>query len=308
MKQKNRKTLLLAAILLLCNFTSVSIAETLVLTAKPDSPQDTRYEYPELVLKRILEVTHESHGPARMQHAEVTMSRDRTLDELVDGQNIHLTVEAAKPDWVNNLLPVYIPVRKGVQGYRIFLIHRDSQTQLSGVTNLEQLKQIPTGAGSQWSTAKVMRDEGFNLVTGPKFDGLFWMLMGDRFRTFGRGINEAPLELASREKLFPNMVIEKSLGLYLPLPTFFFVSPAHPQLAQRIGEGLKIMIADGSLDDIFYAYHLEMIESAALSQRRIFPVRNNTLPKEVPLNTQEYWFKPGDEALYRARKNLVGQR
>jgi len=271
------------------------VAMETILTVRPDSASDTRYEYPELMLKKIVEVTRDDFGPAKVEHAASSMSRDRLLKELADGQVIHVMAEAPKAVWVNALKPIYIPIRKGVQGYRVFLIDRESQAQLSKINTLEELKQIKTGAGAQWSTAKVLRDSGFNLVTGRKFDGLFWMLMGGRFITFGRGINEAPVELAARKDVFPNMVIETDLALYLPLPTFFFVSPNKPQLAQRIEIGLIRMIESGEFDQIFYSYHLKMIEDAKLGTRKIFNVNNPTLPDAVPFDTRKYWYKPGDE-------------
>lgn len=285
---------------------SVALAGNLlamdILTTKPESATDTRYEHAELVLKHLLKITESQYGTAQLKHATDVMSRDRALEELIKGENIHIAAETAKAEWVSNLIPIYIPVNKGITGYRIFLISKDSQEALSKITDIEQLKKIKTGSGNQWSTTKVMRTAGFEVVATTKLEGLFWMLMGDRFQTFARGINEAPSELASHQKLFPDMRIEETLALYIPLPTFFFVSPKHPKLAERIKTGLETMIADGSFDEIFYDYHLKMIEEAKLQNRKIFPVANETLPKEVPLDIAHYWYKPGDEIEYKKRK------
>lgn len=269
-----------------------------VLTTRPESATDIRYEHAELVLKHLLKITEKDYGPAELKHATEVMSRDRALAELIKGDTIQVAAETAKAEWVESLIPIYVPVNKGITGYRIFLISKDSQAELARITTIDELKKIKTGTGTQWSTTKVMRAAGFNIVATTKLEGLFWMLMGDRFMTFARGINEAPVELASHQQQFPDMRIEETLGLYIPLPTFFFVSPKHPKLAERIKTGLNIMIADGSFDEIFYGYHIKMIEDAKLNSRKIFPVANLTLPKEVPLNDDRYWYKPGDELEY----------
>lgn len=272
-----------------------------VLTTKPESATDIRYEHAELVLKHLLKITESQYGPSQLKHATDVMSRDRALNELIKGDNIHIAAETAKAEWASSLIPIYIPVNKGITGYRIFLISKDSQEALSKITTIEELKKVKTGSGTQWSTTKVMRSAGFNVIATTKLEGLFWMLMGDRFQTFARGINEAPSELVSHQQLFPDMRIEETLALYIPLPTFFFVSPKHPKLAERIRKGMEMMVADGSFDEIFYDYHIKMIEAAKLQNRRIFPVPNDTLPNEVPLDVAHYWYKPGDELEYKKR-------
>lgn len=288
----------LAAIFLLL-LTSISSAATVdVITSRPETATDIRYEHANLVLKHLLKVTEKQFGPAEFKEAAEIMSRDRTLSELIKGEKIHIAAEAAKPEWVRDLTPIYIPINKGITGYRVFLISKDSQARLAKITTLEELKQLKTGSGTQWSTTKVLKDAGFKVIGTTKLEGLFWMLMGDRFEVFPRGINEAPSELASHQTLFPDMRIEENLAVYIPLPTFFFVSPKQPKLAERIKVGLEMMYADGSFDEIFYSYHMKMIENAKLGNRKIFPLANLTLPKEVPLDEARYWFKPGDELSY----------
>lgn len=271
-------------------------AETLeVITTKPENAKDTRYEHAGLVLKHLLKITEKQYGPATLREANEPMSRDREFAELTKGEYLHVAAESAKSEWVKDLIPIFVPVNKGITGYRVFLISKNSQSELAKITTLEELKKIKTGAGSQWSSTPILKNAGFNVISTPKLEGLFWMLMGDRFQVFPRGINEAPNELAAHKALFPDMRIEENLAVYIPLPTFFFVSPKHPKLAERIKVGLDMMYADGSFNDIFYAYHMKMIADAKLGSRKIFPLENPTLPKEVPLKEARYWFKPGDE-------------
>ena len=104
-----------------------------------------------------------------------------------------------------------------------------------------------------------------------------------------------PKPHSEKRGLVPDLRIEETLAVYIPLPTFFFVSPNQPKLAERIKVGLEMMYADGSFDEIFYSYHMKMIADAKLGSRKIFPLANLTLPKEVPLDEARYWFKPGDE-------------
>ncbi|MDN3720699.1 hypothetical protein QW131_19215 [Roseibium salinum] len=71
--------------------------------------------------------------PAKVVHAQAEYSRDRVLQELITGRNIHVVAEAPKPGWEEKLIPIRIPIRKGIQGYRLFLINQQDQAALAKV-------------------------------------------------------------------------------------------------------------------------------------------------------------------------------
>ena len=60
----------------------------------------------------------------------------------------------------------------------------------------------------------------------------------------------------------------------------------------QIEAGLKIMLRDGSLQDIFLRHHGQMIQSTRFCERRIFRLDNPFLGPETPLDKPEYWFDP----------------
>ena len=200
--------------------------------------------------------------------------------------------EAPKPDWEKRLIPIRIPIRKGIQGFRTFLILKKNQPMLSNITTLAALKKIPTGSGQQWSTTRVLKDNNFNVKVGNNYEGLFNMLVFNRFVTFGRGINETAVEFESHKDQFPELAIEKDLLLFIPLPTYFFVSPKHPKLAERIETGLSAMLEDGSFDALFNEEFGELIKKSNLQHRRMFKISNPNLSPETPLDIERYWYNP----------------
>ncbi len=260
-----------------------------VITLKPYDYEDQRYRYVEILLAKTPEAAGVS---ARIVQAETQYSRDRLLQELILGETIHVVAEAPKPGWEEKLIPIRVPIRKGIQGYRLFLINAQDQPALSKVGSLEELMSFATGSGAQWSTRRVMEEAGFDVVVSEDYTRLFDMLKLRRFVTFGRGINEVFNEQASFSGQNKDLVVEKSLCLFIPLPTYFFVSPAHPELAKQIEAGLKKMIADGSFDEHFLAYHRDDILRARLSKRKIFSISNSNLSRETPLDEPSYWFDP----------------
>ncbi|MDX5299983.1 MAG: hypothetical protein LPK85_13665, partial [Gammaproteobacteria bacterium] len=147
------------------------LAAEIVLVNRPESPDDRRYEYPETLLQAILDRTAPEYGPARVERAAQVMSRERIFAALKHtGNQLHVLAEAPKPGWEEALIPIRIPIRKGIQGYRVFLIKRAHQPLLEKVHSLEALAALPTGAGAQWSTAPVMTAAGFNVVLGSSYE------------------------------------------------------------------------------------------------------------------------------------------
>jgi hypothetical protein len=267
-----------------------------VLVNRPSTIEDRRYEYPHKLLEEILKVTEIEYGHATIQETFLRMPRDRTLRELEKGVNIHVMAEASKPSWEQRLIPIRIPIRKGIQGYRTFLILKKNQTLLSKITTLEQLKKIPTGSGRQWATTDILEKNGFFVKTGNNYQGLFSMLIKERFMTFGRGINETAEEYNRLKGKFPALGIEQDLLLYIPLPTYFFVSPQKPELAKRIEAGLKLIINNGSFDKMFNDEFSELINNANLTNRRIFRISNPNLSPQTPLHIEHYWYSPSNIA------------
>ncbi len=266
-------------------------ANEVILINRPLSVKDNRYKYPEILLKKILDVTADNYGIAHIQHAKLEMKRDRIFINLIEGTKIHVMAEAPKPGWESQLIPVRIPIRKGIQGFRTFLILKKNQIMLSKIKTIEEFKKIPTGSGQQWSTTRVLTENGFNVVTGVDYEGLFKMLMKDRFITFGRGINETSVEYAQRKNIYPDLAIEQNLLLYIPLPTYYFVTPKKPELAERIEKGLITLIDNGTFDVFFNQHFGEIIKNANLSKRKIFKISNPNLSSLTPLNIKKYWYQ-----------------
>ncbi|MES0881150.1 hypothetical protein [Roseibium sp. SCP14] len=260
-----------------------------IVTLKPHGQEDGRYRYVEILLEKIL---GKAGSQAKVAQAQTRYSRDRLLQELIKGENIHVIAEAPKPGWEEQLLPIRIPIRKGLQGYRLFLINRQDQAALANVNSLEELQDFATGSGAQWSTRSVMEQAGFQVVTSEDYEALFKMLKLRRFVTFGRGINEVFKEQESFAGGNGDLIVEKTLCLFIPLPTYFFVSPAHPELAKLIELGLKQMIADGSFDQHFLTFHHADLSRANLSKRKIFSISNPNLSGQTPIGEPSYWLDP----------------
>jgi len=251
--------------------------------------QDRRADYYFRVVEKALEKTAADY-PAYEFKRPPHMSHSRVIAEMEEGGSRDWGVFPFNPEFSKKLILIDIPIAKGILGYRVFLIRKDAQEKLRAVNTLDDLKALRLGSGQDWNITRVFRTAGFNLVTGASYDGLFEMLLNDRFDFFPRGVNEIIDEFDQRKDKFPDLAIDDAVLLYTPLPVFVYVAPGKPELAKRLRDGLERMRADGSFDELFIAEHGPLIERLRLKERKIFRIPNPAVAGLDVLDRKEFWF------------------
>jgi hypothetical protein len=216
---------------------------------------------------------------------QVLALRDGTLTVMLMDAGARLEEE---------FVPVRIPLDKGLLGYRIFLIHRDRQAEFSRIATLDQLRAMTVGQGLGWTDVQIWRSNGFTVVEGTSYDGLFSMTVGRRFDFFSRGLVEIVGEYQKRAAGMPDLHIEESLCVHFPMPWYFYFArtEAGKRLAARVEAGLRAMIADGSFDANFERQHRDILRRQNLAGRRIFELTNPLLTPETPLGDRRLWYRP----------------
>lgn len=248
------------------------------------------------LISLVLEKTEGPDAARRREVLQTNISRDRLLLELISGENIEYAALPTKPGWEENLFAIRIPLRKGLQGYRLLLIDRKNQEKLSRIDTLDELRTLPMGAGRQWSSTKIMKDAGFPIVAGESKSALIRMLDLDRFTIYPRGVDEVFHELEEWQGSYPDLAVEQTMAIHIPFPIYMFVTPKRPDLAERFERGLRMMIADGSFDRHFWKHYRDDIERAGLDKRKIFRLSNPNLSAQTPLDDASLWLNPAAPA------------
>jgi len=293
---KMRKLLCAATVALLLAGPRSHAAERVMtyIYHPPESPLDVRYQYHWEILRTALDRTKAKWGPYRMVASErMTESRQRFEIEHATGK---LTVMylSTTPEFESSLVPVRIPVDKNLGGYCVFLIRAEDKPRFAKVKTLDDLRAFSYGLGLGWVDVDILRYNGFKVVTGSDYDGLFEMLVHKRFDIFLRAVPEVLDEYAQRKKTLPKLDIENSILFYYPLPMYFWFpkSDEGRRLAARAEEGMRMMIADGTYDAIFDKYQRAKIERLHLKERRLFTIRNPYVGPETPFSDKRLWFDP----------------
>jgi ABC-type amino acid transport substrate-binding protein len=271
-----------------------AVADTAtVIYPRSISATDSQYLYDYELLRLALDKTQAEFGAYQLRQSTLAMNQARAAEEIVAGSGtVNIFARSTSIEHETKMLPIRIPIDKGLISYRVFLIRADAQPRFSAVRTLDQLRKLSVGSFSTWVDTKVLRDGGFEVVAGDSYEGLFKMLVAGRFDFFSRSVDEAYREYEERKAQLPELKVEDTILLYFPTTRYFFVrrSPDGERLARRIEQGLNRMIADGSFDTHFHKYKNPMIERAHLKTRKLFRIPNPYLSPETPLTRRELWY------------------
>ncbi|QDQ25585.1 amino acid ABC transporter substrate-binding protein [Chitinimonas arctica] len=262
-----------------------------VIYPAPEGINDVRHEDKLELLKGALEHTRKQYGGYTMRPAGIVMNKARQQVTLASGKDLTLGWGSTSLDMEKDFLPIRICLRKGLGGFRIALIAEGRQGEFDKVRSLDDLKKFIVGQGNGWAGNELLTAAGLNVVTS-NYDSLFRMLAIRRIDLFPRGLSEAFSEYEANRTAVPNLAIEQSFLIRYDNPYYFFVAKENTRLAQRIEQGLRAMIKDGSFDEIFWRYNGEWIRRANVNERRVLHLQNSELPPQTPLADKSLWFDP----------------
>lgn len=248
------------------------------------------------VLEVALERTRATFGDYRLttspDPAQALRFRHARTSSDVQVNVVILTIG---PDWSDTLMPVRIPVLRGLLGYRLLLVHRQDLDRFSRINTLNDLRKVSFGSVEHWSDTSIMKSAGLKVVTGSTYDGLFKMMQAGRFETMTRGVHQIEAEVAAIEKNPGNdIVVEPHLLMHYNLPVYFWFSrdPEGQRRAERVKAGLQMMVADGSLEKMFNERFGAVIEKYDLAHRTLIELPDPLLVPEDPINDARLWYRP----------------
>lgn len=226
-----------------------------------------------------------------VQQTVPNTSEERMVSMLLDNQ-LDVVWYATTNELEEKLQPIRIPIYRGLLGYRVLMIKKGTQNKFNGIKTLSDLQRVSLGQGHFWADTNVLTANGLNVVRVLKYEGLFYMLDGDRFDAFPRGAHEPWSEMQRYPALA--LDVEQNLLLSYTNPFYFFVNKTNSQLASNIERGLRLAMEDGSFDQYFFNDPTvkDVMTKANLPGRTIIQLDNPSLPPNTPVNDKTLWFDP----------------
>ena len=185
------------------------------------------------------------------------------------------------------LKAIRIPIYRGGIGWRLFLIHQESQENLASLNSVEELKPMKAVQGHDWPDTTILRHNGFHVEVTSSYPSMFRMLKRGRVDYFPRSVKEVWAELATHKD--EGVIVDSGWLLQYPTAAYFFVNKNNRSLAKDLEQGLEQMIKTGQYQRLFGEYFDPILKRAALDQRRVVKLTNPFLPQMTPLNRPELW-------------------
>lgn len=255
---------------------------------RPIDENDRRHEYPLTLLKLALSKTGVRYT---LSPSERILLPGKSLRLLKENREVNIVWVVTDSQTEKDLLPIRIPIHKGLSGWRVFLIHKDSQQTFANISSLQELVAFDALQGADWADTKILQSNGFNVLTVNDYTQAFRRLSAKKGDFFPRSVPEVLGELGSAS-IDPKIVLEPTIAIHYPTAMYFFVNRSNPTMARLIETGLRRSIDDGSFDALFSAQHREALAQVKVNQRKIFVLDNTNLSNQTPTQDPSLWFDP----------------
>lgn len=275
------------AVIILIVFSLGAQAALWTLTyPRPLNNEDHRSVYPIALLALALDKTGVRY---QLKPSERIMLQSKALRQLRENREINIVWSMTDKQREKELLPIRIPIAKGLIGLRVLLINDYDQAIFAPVTSFyELLARVPV-QGEDWPDTKILQANGFNVHTVPSLVHGYEVLSSQRADFFPRSVIEVTTDL-DNSQLSPDIVLEPRLAFHYPAAMYFFVNRGNPTLAKLIATGLERAAEDGSFDELFFASFDEIFRRINLDKRKVFELENPLLPNQTPLDDKRLWF------------------
>lgn len=273
---------------LICLLMSIpALAQTAMVYRYWDlGASQTRDEYQFELLKLALEKTRGNYGEYELIRVDKRIASLRASREVSRGDLINIE---ATPNWTTDTVPseirrdkriaVTIPLLQGLLGYRRLVIRKEDSQKFADITSPQQLQRLLAGQGRDWEDVFIYRANGYRVTSEADYYNLFSMLVAGRFDY----IPLSAIEIENFIHRFGNdqVMMAPNILIYYPFPVLFQVSVHKPELAERVENGLKAAIADGSMDKLFRHYFAQELTLLRSANDRVFVLKNERVPQQL---------------------------
>jgi hypothetical protein len=285
-----KKTIISIVFILSLSFVWAQPQQSLEINyPKQDIKQDPNKQYIHELIDLILAHTSK---PYKLNILPYSMPQSRSIYEMTakKGQ-VDLLWSMTTDEREQQLIPIRIPIDKGLFGWRISIISSKYKDRFENITKIEDLNLYTAGQVHDWPDVKILRSNQLKVAVSNEYLSLFNMLEKERFDYFPRSIIEIWQELETHKK--SDLIVDPYLALHYPTAAYFFITKRKPELAVDFQAGFEKIIQNGKFEQLFLKHNQVTILKSNLKSRKIIELNNPLLNiQSMPLERSELWFRP----------------
>lgn len=252
---------------------------------KSEVENDVRYEYPLALLELALQKTSVRFT---LKPSQDPMRQAKSLKRLEENLVINIMWTMTDRQREEQLLPIRIPITRGLIGWRVFVTHKTSPFLTAPINTLQDLLEFSPVQGISWPDTKILQANGFNVQTARDYVESAQLVRTKSADFFPRSVVEVLGELENEHS--PQLALRKGLVIYYPTAQYFFTNKRNLTLAKLIETGLRRALEDGSYEKLFNEHFGEVLKQLDLENVTTFTLANPLLPILTPIGDPQYWY------------------
>jgi ABC-type amino acid transport substrate-binding protein len=268
-------------ILLLATKTNVVVAQEsiVVYNRNLDNP------FIKESIENLTQLSANSHG-AYIINASTDMEHGEAFEALANGKiDIMVTSPTAQREAKAKI--VYLPLDRGLLGFRVCLTNTDSRN-LNRVRTQRQFirNKFSVGLGRSWPDYDIYKDSGFDIVASSQYEMLFKMLDQQKFDCLSRSIVEVGQELDKFKNY--GFAVDSNIMFIYPQADFIFVNPHKPELLKRFNTGYSMAVENNSYYEIFDKHFAKKMKDHRVFERHMIFIKNKAISPEALASINRY--------------------
>ena len=257
-----------------------------LLYPRHQAQEDPQQAYVTALLQLALARSGKTYA---LRRSPLAMVQTRAMHEIATGTGkVDIVWAMSSRAREEQLLPIRIPIDRGLIGWRVALIGARQPQLLRRVRSVAGLARLTAGQMRDWPDTLILQGNGLRIDTSSTYEGLFQQLAVGRIDYFPRSVIEVQSELASHAQL--PLALDTHLVIRYPAAMYFFVGKHRPELARDIEAGLEKALADGSFEQLFQRHFGRLADELKLRQRHVLELANPDLPEQTPLARKALWY------------------
>jgi hypothetical protein len=241
---------------------------------------DKNYDRPQTLafVKLAIEKAEPQYGKITIKRVELDTLTSAT-NALRSDQLIDAFVSGTDSEKETDLLPIFIPLERGLLGFRACMIKPKNQPLFTKIQQTRQFQenQLYVGLGSAWPDRDIMLDNGFIIKHANNRPELIQMLTDNEMQCFSRSMMEIDDELRAHKEFSA----EKRLAFIYPFADILYMRKGAKQLHEALEHGLKLAIQDRSYFELFDHYYSNSLQKYEFYFRKILVLENKRISPQA---------------------------
>lgn len=172
-------------------------------------------------------------------------------------------------------LPVYVPLDRGLLGFRVCIIAPQEQSRFNSVNQVSDFAQkaLRVSLVDGWPDVQVMTENHIPVVTSSHYGQAVSAVESQEADCFSRSVIEVGKELQA----LPQLTEENHVALIYPFADIIYVNPNNPELHRQIQSGLYRALEDRSFHQLHDQHYQQLLVDHEFYARKLLIMENHNL-------------------------------